>query len=164
MKVALFHAYKLFVKEHPGVKVRRRNFEMQKPKHITLEKDGQRLVCASMYHVNIDCLLKALNNLLSVNNVELLDNIELLNEPLCNSVKTSCITWLCGKCQEFKKLGNVLALKISILVKHMIDQIDCSAKTYTVKINLFQRADYLKSNLSIPRTSNSISSGCSREG
>ena len=84
---------------------------MQNPKHITLKKDGKRLVCASMYHVNIDCLLKALNNLLSVNNVELLNNIELLNEPLCNSVKTSCITGLCGKCQEFKELGKCVSIE-----------------------------------------------------
>ena len=25
----------------------------------------------------------------------------------------------------------------------MIDEVDCTAKTYTNKINLFQRADYL---------------------
>ena len=33
MEVALFDAYKLFVTEHPGIKVSRRNFEMQRRKH-----------------------------------------------------------------------------------------------------------------------------------
>ena len=46
MEVPLFDAYKLFVTEHPGIKVSRRNFEMQRPKHIRLKKDGKRLVCA----------------------------------------------------------------------------------------------------------------------
>ena len=61
-EAALFDAYKLFVTEHPGIKVSRRNFEMQRPKHIGLKKDGKRLVCACTYHINIDHLQKALNN------------------------------------------------------------------------------------------------------
>ena len=61
-EAALFDAYKLFVTEHPGIKVSRRNFEMQRPKHIGLKKDGKRLVCACTYHVDIDHLQKALNN------------------------------------------------------------------------------------------------------
>ena len=54
MEVALFNAYKLFVTEHPSIKVSRRNFEMQRPKHIKLKKDGKRVICARTYHVSID--------------------------------------------------------------------------------------------------------------
>ena len=49
MKVVLFDAYKLFVTEHPGIKFSRRNFEMQRPKHIRLKKDGKRLMCACTF-------------------------------------------------------------------------------------------------------------------
>ena len=38
MEVSLFDAYKQFVTEHPGIKVSRRNFEMQRPKHIKTQK------------------------------------------------------------------------------------------------------------------------------
>ena len=41
MEVALFDAHKQFVKEHPAVNVRRRNFELQRPKYMTLKKDGK---------------------------------------------------------------------------------------------------------------------------
>ena len=99
MEVSLFDAYKLFVTEHPGIKVSRRNFEMQRPKHIRLKKDGKRLVCTCTYHVNIDHLRKALNNLLSVNNKPIItDKADLLNKALCNSDKISGIAGLCKEC------------------------------------------------------------------
>ena len=92
----MFDAYKLFVTEHPGIKVSQRRFEMQRPKHIRPKKDGKRLVCACTYHVNIDHSRKALNNLLSVNNKPMItDNADLLNKALCNSDKISCIAGLC---------------------------------------------------------------------
>ena len=96
MEVALFDAYKLFVTEHSSIKVSRRNFEMQRPKHIKLKKDGKRVICACTYHVNIDWSWKAANNLVSVNNKPIItDNADLLNETLCNSDKISCIAGLC---------------------------------------------------------------------
>ena len=108
MEVALFDAYKLFVTEHPDIKVSRGNFEMQRPKHIRLKKDGKKLVCACTYHVNIDHLWKGLNNLLSLNNKPIItDNADLLNKALCNSDKISCIAGLCRECQEFKKLDEL---------------------------------------------------------
>ena len=104
----MFDAYKLFVTEHPGIKVSRRNFEMQRPKHIRLKKDGKRLVCACTYLVNIDHLRKALNNLLSVNNKPIItNNADLLNKALCNSDKISGIAGLCRECHEFKKLDEL---------------------------------------------------------
>ena len=108
MEVVLFDAYKLFVTEHPDIKVSQGNFEMQRPKHIRLKKDGKRLVCACTYHLNIDDLRKGLNNLLSLNNKPIItDNADLLNKALCNSDKISCIAGLCRECQEFKKLDEL---------------------------------------------------------
>ena len=84
MEVALFNDQQLFVTEHLGIRVSQRNFEMQRPKHIRLKKDGKGLVCACTYNVNIDHLWnKALNNLLSVNNKPIItDNADLLNKAL----------------------------------------------------------------------------------
>ena len=127
MKVVLFDAYKLFVTEHPGIKVSRRNFEMQRPKHIRLKKDGKRLVCACLYHVSIDHLRKALNNLLSANNKPIIttDNADLLNKALRNSDKISCIAGLRRKCQEFKRLHEL-----------SIENLHCSKKCMIALIKL----------------------------
>ena len=144
MEVSLFDAYKQFVTEHPGIKVSRRNFEMQRPKHIRLKKVGKRLVCACTSRVNIEHLWKALNNLLSVNNKPMItDNTDLLNKALCNSDKISCIAGLCRECQEFKKLDELSIENLHCSKKCMIDQVDCTAKTHTIKENLFERVEYL---------------------
>ena len=136
-KVILFDAYKLLVTEHWDIKVSRRT------KHIKLKKYGKRLVCGCTYHVNIDNLWKAMNNLLSVINTPIItDNADLLN-ALCNSDKISCIAGLCRECQKFKKLGKLVIENVSYIKKCMIDQVDCTAKTHTNKVNLFKWADYL---------------------
>ena len=46
MEVLLFGAYKLFVKENPSIKVSQRNFELQRPNHVRVEKDRKRPECA----------------------------------------------------------------------------------------------------------------------
>ena len=140
----MFDAYKLFVTEHPGIKVSRRNFEMQRPKHIRLKKVGKRLVCACTSRVNIEHLWKALNNLLSVNNKPMItDNTDLLNKALCNSDKISCIAGLCRECQEFKKLDELSIENLHCSKKCMIDQVDYAAKIHTIKVELFEQVDYL---------------------
>ena len=117
---------------------------MQRPKRIRPKKDRKRLVCACMYHVNIDHLWKGLNNLLSVNNKLIItDNADLLNKPLCNSDKISYIAGFCRKCQEFKKLDELSIENLHCSKKCMIDQVDCTANTHTIKVNSFERADYL---------------------
>ena len=95
-------------------------------------------------HVNIDHLWKALNNLLSVNNKPMItDNADLLDKALCNSDKISCIAGLCRECQEFKKLDELSIENLHCSKKCMIDQVDCTAKTHTIKENLFERVEYL---------------------
>ena len=145
MEVSLFNAYKLFVTEHQGIKVSRGNFEMQRPKHIRLKKDGKRLVCACTYHVNIDHLQKALNNLLSVNNKPMItDKMQIyLTKDCVILIKISCIAGLSRECQEFKKLDELSIENLHCSKKCMIDQVDCTAKTHTIKVNLFVRVDYL---------------------
>ena len=132
MEVSLFNAYKLFVTEHQGIKVSRGNFEMQRPKHIRLKKDGKRLVCACTYHVNIDHLQKALNNLLSVNNKPMItDKMQIyLTKDCVILIKISCIAGLCRECQEFKKLDELSIENLHCSKKCMIDQVDCTAKTH----------------------------------
>ena len=145
MEVALFDACKLFVTEHPGIKVSRRNFEMQRPKHIRLKNDGKRLVCAYTYLVNIDHLRKAANNLLPVNNKPIIrDNADLLNKALCNSDKISRIAELCSECQEFKKLDELSTENLHCSKKCMIDQVDCTAQTHTIKVNFFEQGNEKK--------------------
>ena len=71
LEVAFFDAYKVS-------KLAEETLKMQRPKHIRFKKDGKKLVCACTYHVNIDHLRKALNNLLSVNNELIItDNVDL---------------------------------------------------------------------------------------
>ena len=71
LEVAFFDAYKVS-------KLAEETLKMQRPKHIRVKKDGKRLVCACTYHVNIDHLRKALNNLLSVSNEPITtDNVDL---------------------------------------------------------------------------------------
>ena len=120
MEVALFDAYKLFVTQYPGIKVSLRNFEMQRPKHIRLKKDGKRLVWACTYHINTDHLQKALSNLLSINNKRIItNNVDLLNKALCNSYKILCIAELSREYREFKKLDEL-----------SIENLHCSKKNY----------------------------------
>ena len=71
LEVAFFDAYKVS-------KLAEETLKMQRPKYIRVKKDGKRLVCACTYHVNIDHLRKALNNLLSVSNEPIItDNVDL---------------------------------------------------------------------------------------
>ena len=71
LEIAFFDAYKVS-------KLSEETLKMQRPKHIRVKKDGKRLVCACTYHVNIDHLRKALNNLLSVSNEPIItDNVDL---------------------------------------------------------------------------------------
>ena len=129
MEVSLFHAYKQFLTEHPGTKVSRRNFEMQRPKHIKTQKGWNKTGVCMHVHVNIDHLWKALNNLLSVNKKPTItDNTDLLNKALCNSDKISCIAGLCREHQEFKKLDELSIENLHCSKKCMIDQVDCTAK------------------------------------
>ena len=85
MEVLLFGAYKLFVKENPSIKVSQRNFELQRPKHVRVEKDRKRLECACVHYVNIDHLWKALNSVMSVTNKPIVTgNADLVNKALHN--------------------------------------------------------------------------------
>ena len=103
----------------------------------------KKLVCACTYHVNIDHLWKALNNLMSVNNKPIItDNADLLNKVLCNSDKI-CIAGFCRECQEFKKLDQLSIENLHFSKKCMIDQVDCTGKIHTIKVNLFEQADCL---------------------
>ena len=82
--------------------------------------------------------------MLSVSNKPIvIDNADLCNKVLCSSDKISCIANLCRKCQEFKKLDELSIENLHCSKKCMIDQINCTAKTNTIKVNLFERNDYL---------------------
>ena len=61
----------------------------------------------------------------------------------CNSDNITYIAGLCRECQEFKKLNELSIENLQCSKKYMIDQVDCTAKTHTIKVNLFERADYL---------------------
>ena len=69
---------------------------------------------------------------------------DLLNKSLCNFNKI-CSAGLCK--EEFKKLDTLYIENLHCSKKCMIDQVDCPVKTHTIKVNLFEQADYLhKSN------------------
>ena len=89
-----------------------------------------------MYHVNIDQLWKALNSMLSVNSKPIVTGIaDLLNKALCNFDKI-CIAGFCK--EEFKKLDEFCIENLHCSKKCIIDQVDCSVKTHTIKVNLFE--------------------------
>ena len=53
------------------------------------------------------------------------------------------IAGLCRECQEFKKLDELSIKNLHCRKKCMIDQVDCRAKTHTIKVNLFEQDSYL---------------------
>lgn len=144
MEMTLNDAFQLFLKEHPDIKISRRGFEKQRPKHIRLKKDGKRLVCACTYHVNIDYLRKAVNNLLTTNNKpNITDNADLITKAICDPDRISCIAGLCKECKNFKKLDELSIQNLHCSKQCITGQIDCSAENHTIKVNVFERADYL---------------------
>ena len=99
LEVSLTEAYNEYKKEFPLNKIGHSMFEKLRPRDVTFAKLHHRQVCCCIYHVNIELLLKKLNQL-SINNGGksiYITTHQMVDSTLCGK-NIDCITRQCTNC------------------------------------------------------------------